>query len=282
VSTTSLIALGIGLIMALGLVVSLGALSLLSGAMDFFFGGAKLFILKSQYGKQGFAFGLNFNKEKDPARYDEFKIDLYNPSGEPTRYTFQRGFPAKSDSFALDVNCGEEMEKLISAKGFNDALVEVSVYSVKDGSTFKKNMKAIKFLEQVRNAKLSFEDFEKKHKVVKTPPLYTIPGKSFVAPPLPKSEKVLKLATNPEFKDEFSSSTADQSSDEKQENFSIAKVWIEPGCIVCDACETIYPEVFEVQDETCVIRPGYPKDDGLKVQEAAEACPVEVIKFAKA
>ena len=66
------------------------------------------------------------------------------------------------------------------------------------------------------------------------------------------------------------------------ENFSIAKVWIEPGCIVCDACEGIFPEVFEVTDSTCLIRPGAPLNDGLRVQEAAEACPVEVIKFTKA
>ena len=65
-------------------------------------------------------------------------------------------------------------------------------------------------------------------------------------------------------------------------NFSVTKVWIEPGCIVCDACEGIFPEVFEVTDTTCLIRPGAPLNDGLKIQDAAEACPVEVIKFTKA
>ncbi|ATH09516.1 hypothetical protein BIY24_08700 [Halobacteriovorax marinus] len=57
---------------------------------------------------------------------------------------------------------------------------------------------------------------------------------------------------------------------------------MEPGCIVCDACEAIYPEVFEVTDDTCIIRPGAPLDNGVLVEEAAEACPVEVIKFTKA
>ena len=65
-------------------------------------------------------------------------------------------------------------------------------------------------------------------------------------------------------------------------NFAVSKVWIEPGCIVCNACEDIFPEVFEVLADTCIIRPGAPLDDGLKVEEAAEACPVEVIKFTKA
>jgi len=35
----------------------------------------------------------------------------------------------------------------------------------------------------------------------------------------------------------------------------VTKVWIAPGCIVCDACETDCPEVFDVQEETCVTRP---------------------------
>ncbi|MGE0207338.1 MAG: ferredoxin [Candidatus Babeliales bacterium] len=57
---------------------------------------------------------------------------------------------------------------------------------------------------------------------------------------------------------------------------------MEPGCIVCNACEDIYKEVFEVKADTCIIRPNAPLDDGLRIQEAAEACPVEVIKFTKA
>ena len=34
----------------------------------------------------------------------------------------------------------------------------------------------------------------------------------------------------------------------------ITKVWIAPGCIVCDACENDCPEVFEVLEDTCIIR----------------------------
>lgn len=64
----------------------------------------------------------------------------------------------------------------------------------------------------------------------------------------------------------------------------VTKVWIEPGCIVCDACETDCPEVFDVQEETCVIRPEATKPDFTKgltptIQIAAEGCPVNVIKF---
>lgn len=64
----------------------------------------------------------------------------------------------------------------------------------------------------------------------------------------------------------------------------VTRVWIEPGCIVCDACETACPEVFEVLDETCIIRPAAlnaeftkPLTDSIK--DAAAECPVDVIKF---
>ena len=86
-----------------------------------------------------------------------------------------------------------------------------------------------------------------------------------------------------------------------QEVFTMAvmKVWIEEGCIVCNACETASPEVFLVTEDTCVIRAEVREDgqenenledqSGLKdeigeeledaIEEAAEGCPVEVIKF---
>lgn len=265
----------------MGLVVTLGVLSLLSGTMEFFFGSPKIFILKSKHGKNGLAFGLRFNSAKDPVRYDQFKIRLYNPFGNPTQMSICRDFPAKSSSFAEDFDFGEEMKKLTSAKGFNDALMELSVFSSKDGVVHQQTMKAFKFLEKARNGKVTTEDFNEKYHVVKTKPLYTIPGKNFVSPPLPSSGKSLKLATNPEFAGDFAAEGGAAVAEAK-ENFSISKVWIEPGCIVCDACEAIYPEVFEVTEDTCIIRPGFPTDDGLKVEEAADACPVEVIKFDKA
>ena len=64
----------------------------------------------------------------------------------------------------------------------------------------------------------------------------------------------------------------------------VVKVWIAPGCIVCDACETDCPEVFEVQEETCVIRPEaqdaeFTKSLTPSIKIAAEGCPVDVIKF---
>ncbi|MCH7871737.1 MAG: Rieske 2Fe-2S domain-containing protein [Planctomycetes bacterium] len=64
----------------------------------------------------------------------------------------------------------------------------------------------------------------------------------------------------------------------------ITKVWIEEGCIVCDACETAAPDVFEVTDDTCIIRPEALTPDftgprSENIVDAAEECPVDVIKF---
>ena len=64
----------------------------------------------------------------------------------------------------------------------------------------------------------------------------------------------------------------------------VTKVWIEEGCIVCDACETASPEVFEVTEDSCIIRPealtpDFTKPRTLEIFDAAEECPVDVIKF---
>src|SRR5687767_6821051 len=64
----------------------------------------------------------------------------------------------------------------------------------------------------------------------------------------------------------------------------VTKVWIAPGCIVCDAYENDCPEVFDVQEDTCLIRPPAMKADFLapltpSIIVAAEGCPVDVIKF---
>jgi ferredoxin len=82
---------------------------------------------------------------------------------------------------------------------------------------------------------------------------------------------------------------------------AIKSVWIEDGCIVCNACETTAPEVFLVTEDTCKIRAEV-RSDGQsttnlaekaplsgsvgsdledQIIEAAEGCPVEVIKFSK-
>jgi ferredoxin len=83
---------------------------------------------------------------------------------------------------------------------------------------------------------------------------------------------------------------------------AITKVWIEEGCIVCNACEAECPEVFHVTDTSCNVN-GSVREDGVDsenreemsvlsgsfgtdleaaIEAGAAGCPVEVIKYEKA
>jgi len=61
---------------------------------------------------------------------------------------------------------------------------------------------------------------------------------------------------------------------------AITRVWIEDGCVSCGLSESNCPEVFKVKDEGSTVIEGV--DYSLleeKIKEAAEMCPVEVIKY---
>ncbi|UCH97438.1 MAG: ferredoxin [Candidatus Aminicenantes bacterium] len=61
---------------------------------------------------------------------------------------------------------------------------------------------------------------------------------------------------------------------------AITKVWIEDGCIVCGVCEASGPEVFEMGEETAVVKEGVNFNEyEEQIKEAAENCPVEVIQY---
>ncbi len=58
----------------------------------------------------------------------------------------------------------------------------------------------------------------------------------------------------------------------------IKKVWIDEGCTVCNLCEDTAPEVFEVTDDSCLVRENVNFNDHEdEIREAAEGCPVEII-----
>lgn len=62
-------------------------------------------------------------------------------------------------------------------------------------------------------------------------------------------------------------------------DLTLGKVWIDPGCIVCNACEEICPEVFLVEEETCRVIDEADLALVKDILDAADACPVEVIKW---
>ncbi len=58
---------------------------------------------------------------------------------------------------------------------------------------------------------------------------------------------------------------------------SISEIVIEDGCISCELCEQVCPEVFEVE-EIAVVKPGVDLNAYEdKIREAADSCPVSVI-----
>lgn len=280
--STTYIAMTVAILMGIGLLVGIGALSLLSGALNFLFVRPKIEILKSTLGDNGFAFAFKWDQDAEPVKFDRVRVHLFNPFGSPTEVDITREFDGSDFDFARDVDMGENLKKILTASTLDKATIEVEVSATKDNVTHKQTFKAVDFVAKRNESTQTVEDVASKFVVTKEKPRFEIPERTFISPPLPKTAKQLKMATNPMFAGEFAGAAAGGGAAAPTvENFSVSKVWIEPGCIVCDACEAIFPEVFEVTDSTCIIRPGAPLNDGLKVQEAAEACPVEVIKFTK-
>lgn len=286
--STSFIALLIAVVLVGGLVVSVAGLSLFLGAIEGLLGKPKLTILKSEKGNNGFAFHFRFNAAKDEAPIDIVKVRLFNPFGSPTQVEVAKGFDKKTSSFAEDVDFGQGFINLLGAKGFDKATIQVELGSKTESVFYQYDMKAKKFSALISNANKTVASLtqgsEASGEKVPLGMVVNIPDQPKIADTVPGKGAQLVIPTNPAFEEYFKSlgGSGDGAGAADKPNFAISKVWIEPGCIVCDACETIYPEVFDVQADTCVIRPNPPLDDGLKVEEAAEACPVEVIKFAKA
>lgn len=283
--------MGVALFLVVNLVLGLGALSLLIGTFETLFGKPRLTILRSTKSGNFFAFGFKWNSAKDPADIDTIRLRLFNPYGSPTQVEVSKSFDSFRESFAAEIDMGPGYIDLLGAKNFDLAQIEIEVASARDGVSFKFMMKGPKFKKLISDANLTVEQFSTDNKIGETksskPPI-VIPIRNFVADTVPGKGAQLAIATNPAFENYFAGAAAPAAKGAAAaaaptaENFSVAKVWIEPGCIVCNACEDIYKDVFEVTSDTCLIRPGAPLDDGLRIQEAAEACPVEVIKYTKA
>jgi ferredoxin len=282
--------MGIALFVVINLIVGLAALSLLFGTFETLFGKPKLTILRSTKSGNSFAFGFKWNSSKEPASIDHVALRLFNPFGNPTQAEVSKNFEPKTESFSTEVDIGPGFIELLGAKNFDVALIQVEVKSTKTGVSWQFDMKGPKFRKLVSEAKLTASQFTSDNNFqaenTSQPPI-NIPIRSFIADTVPGKGAQIAIPTNPAFAQHFagagvSSVSGGGEAKPAAENFKILKVWIEPGCIVCNACEDIYKDVFEVKADTCIIRPNAPLDDGLRMQEAAEACPVEVIKYTRA
>lgn len=62
---------------------------------------------------------------------------------------------------------------------------------------------------------------------------------------------------------------------------AIKKVWVEEDCTSCGLCEEICPEVFKITDIATVIEGVNFSDYEEQIKDAADSCPVSVIKFSE-
>ena len=80
--------------------------------------------------------------------------------------------------------------------------------------------------------------------------------------------------------------TKSVSTSEKEEpSMAITKVWIEPGCILCSMSVAACSAVFEIIDdaESSRVKPDVDfTQHEAEIKEAAEGCPVDVIKYEEA
>ena len=58
------------------------------------------------------------------------------------------------------------------------------------------------------------------------------------------------------------------------------RVWVDEGCILCNLCAEVAPEVFVVEDEHCWVRPDAEIDEHEEtIRQLAIDCPVSVIRY---
>jgi len=66
-----------------------------------------------------------------------------------------------------------------------------------------------------------------------------------------------------------------------EKTMSIKKVWIDEGCTACALCAELCPDVFAMEDEATVIEGITYADHEQNIKEAADCCPVGVIKYSE-
>ena len=145
---TTFIAMAVSILLGLGLLIGIGALSLLSGALNFLFVKPKIEILKSQYSETGFAFSFVWDQNAESVRFDRLKIQLFNPFGNPVQMEITREFEPSGQDFARDLDLGHKMKDLLMAKGLDGATLEIEVASSKDSVTHHISMKGNSFKEK--------------------------------------------------------------------------------------------------------------------------------------
>jgi ferredoxin len=189
-------------------------------------------------------------------------------------FTFEDS-KAKKKSFLVPMKLPEDIKACFTDKGENQKAFENSYFLVEietlDGETqqFKMSKAAVqKQMAQVSN-------FGKEVEVMPAmePDPWSVLTRVF------PWKKVVAKAAEAAPAEKKAAAPAAANAPRAPVDFKVTKVWIEPGCIVCDACENEAPAVFWVKDDTCIVRENAPLDDAAAIRAAADGCPVNVIKY---
>jgi ferredoxin len=189
-----------------------------------------------------------------------------------TSFTFEDK-QAKKRGFILPLKLVENELKILSGpaepKQIKNSSITIEVEAT-DGRTVRRKINKRAFIEALASMPVD----AKKLEVEILPPKETDPW-SVHSRVFPWRKVVEAAASAPKAK----GPSAGASASAQVFDFVISKVWIEPGCIVCDACENEAPDVFEVLADTCIVRDNAPLVNTGSIVAAAEGCPVDVIKY---
>lgn len=188
-----------------------------------------------------------------------------------TSFTFEDK-QAKKRAFVLPLKLVENELKILTQSGSTKELknshITVEVESV-DGRTVRRKLSKAAVIKALNSAAYD----AKKAGLDLVPPkesdAWSVHSRVFPWRKVVEAEETKKAA---------GPSSAGPSTPQSFD-YTITKVWIEPGCIVCDACENEAPDVFEVLEDTCIVRDNAPLVDTGSIVAAAEGCPVDVIKY---
>jgi len=220
---------------------------------------------------------VNWDDVSFPHSVNRVKVDFVElvRGGRSASFSFTfEDKSAKKRSFVIPMKLNsEDMAMLtdanIAPQGLKHSYVSVELENTK-GETVRQKISKKKILEALAGA-----------------PLRPVNGEVDVLPETaPDSWAVLtrvfpwrKVVATDEAPKEKKVAKKDKSAAPSIVDFLVTKVWIEPGCIVCDACENEAPLVFKVLADTCIVVENADISDGAAVKAAAEGCPVDVIKY---
>lgn len=188
-----------------------------------------------------------------------------------TSFTFEDK-QAKKRPFVLPLQLSENELKMLthyeSEKELKNSHVTIEVESV-DGRTVRRKLSKKKFIAAMQSSPVNVKKEELDMLPAKASDAWSVHSRVF-----PWRKVVEDTGPKKAGGPSGGAPATPQSFD-----YIVTKVWIEPGCIVCDACENEAPKVFEVLEDTCIVRDNAPLDDTGSIVAAAEGCPVDVIKY---